>query len=129
VKPGRPSPALIIALLALVFSTTGLAQAAGKAVISAINGHPLTTKPHAGAILLLGKNAKFPANAIPTVKNATKIAGKTATELTGTCPPASVDIGTWCIDTAPYPLTKADAGKNNYIWASKACEAEGGWLP
>ena len=29
----------------------------------------------------------------------------------------------------PIPLTKADAGKNNYIWASKACDAEGGWLP
>ena len=33
------------------------------------------------------------------------------------------------MDSAPYPLTKADAGKNNYVWASKACEAEGGWLP
>ncbi len=41
----------------------------------------------------------------------------------------TVDLGTWCLDTAPYPLTNAEAGKNNYIWASKACEAEGGWLP
>ncbi len=128
-KPGRPTPALVIALVALIFSTTGLADAARKAVISAINGHPLTTKPHPGAILLLGKNGKFPANAIPTVKNATKVGGKTAAQLAGTCPPATVDIGTWCIDTAPYPLTKADAGKNNYVWAAKACEAEGGWLP
>ncbi len=126
---GRPSPALVIALIALIFSTTGLADAARRAVISAINGHPLTTKPHPGAILLLGKNGKFPATAIPTVKNATHLAGKTAEQIAGTCPPATVDIGTWCIDTAPYPLTKTDAGKNNYIWAAKACEAEGGWLP
>ena len=128
-KPGRPTPALVIALIALVFSTTGLADAARNAVIAAINGHPLTTKPHAGAILLLGKNGKFPAAAIPTVKNATRVGGKTATELAGTCPPHTVDIGTWCLDTSPYPVTSAEAGENNYIWAAKACEAEGGWLP
>jgi hypothetical protein len=128
-KPGRPTPALVIALLALVFSTTGLADAARKALTAAINGHPLTTKPHPGAILLLGKNGKFPANAIPTVKNATKIAGKTPAELAGTCAPHTVDVGTWCLDTSPYPVTSAEAGENNYIWAAKACEAEGGWLP
>ncbi len=125
----RPSPALVVALVALVFSTTGLADAARHAVVSAIGGHPVSSKPHAGAILVLGKNGKFPAAAIPTVKNASKVGGKTATELAGTCPPATVDIGTWCISTAPYSVTKADLGKNNYIWASKACEAEGGWLP
>ncbi len=80
-------------------------------------------------MLLLGRNRKFPASAIPTVKNASKVGGKTAEELAGTCPPATVDLGTWCLDSAPYPLTKADVGKNNFIWASKACEAEGGWLP
>ena len=32
----------------------------------------------------------------------------------------TVDIGTWCLETAPYPLTNADEGKNNFIWASKA---------
>jgi len=128
-KPGRPSPALVIALLALLLSMSGIADAARKAVVSAINGHPLTTKPHAGAILVLGKNGKFPAAAIPTVKNATKVGGKTATELAGTCPPHTVDIGTWCLDTSPYPVTSAEVGQNNYIWAAKACEAEGGWLP
>ncbi len=120
VRLHRPSPALVVALVALVFSTTGLADAARKAVVSAIAGHPVSSKPHAGAILVLGKNGKFPASAIPTVKNANKVGGKTATELAGTCPPATVDIGTWCIDSAPYPLTKADLGKNNYIWAAQS---------
>ena len=124
-----PSPALIISLVALVFSTTGLADAARHAVISAINGHPISAKPHAGGILLLGKNRKFPASAIPTVKDASKVGGKTAEQLEGSCPPATVNLGSWCLDTAPYPLTNADVGKNNFIWASKACEAEGGWLP
>ncbi len=124
-----PSPALAVALVALVLSTTGIADAARHAVQAAIDGHPLTTKPKAGAVLLLGKNRKFPAAAIPTVGNARRIEGKTAAQLAGTCPPATVDIGTWCMDSAPFPLTNADAGKNNYFWASKACEAEGGWLP
>jgi hypothetical protein len=124
-----PSPAMVVALVALVFSTTGLADAARRAVVSAVDGHPISATPHAGGLLLLGKNRKFPASAIPTVKNASRVGGKTAEELAGTCPPASVDLGTWCLDTAPYPLTNAELGKNNYVWASKACEAEGGWLP
>jgi hypothetical protein len=124
-----PSPALALALLALVFSTTGLADAARHAVASAIGGHQVSSKPKAGAILLLGKDRKFPASAIPTVANSKRLEGQTAEQIAGTCPPATVDLGTWCMDSAPYPLTKADAGKNNYVWASKACEAEGGWLP
>ncbi len=128
-KPRMPSPAMIVALLALVLSTTGIADAARHAVINAVDGHRISTKPHAGDILLLGKNRKFPASAIPTVKDAGRVGGKTAEQLEGTCPPATVDLHTWCLDTAPYPLTNAEAGKNNFIWASKACEAEGGWLP
>lgn len=128
-RPLLPSPALAVALVALVLSTTGLADAARHAVVAAIAGHPVTTQPRAGAVLLLGKKGKFPAAAIPTVRNAQRIDGKTPEQLAGTCPPATVDLGTWCLQSAPYPLTKADLGKNNYIWASKACEAEGGWLP
>jgi hypothetical protein len=124
-----PSPAMVVALLALVFSTTGMADAARRAVLSVVDGHPVSTTPHAGGLLVLGKNRKFPASAIPTVKNASEVDGKTAEQLAGTCPPNTVDLGTWCLDSAPYPLTNAEAGKNNYLWASKACEAEGGWLP
>lgn len=124
-----PSPAMIIALIALVFSTTGLADATRRAVVAAVDGHPLTTKPHPGAVLVLGRNGKFPASAIPTVRNASKVDGKTPEQLAGTCPALTVDIGTWCLDSAPYPLTKAQTGENDFIWASKACEAEGGWLP
>jgi hypothetical protein len=125
----RPSPALIIALIALVFSTTGLADAARHAVVSAIEGHPISSRPHAGGLLLLGSNRKFPASAIPTVQNANRVGGKTAEQLAGTCPPATVDLGSWCLDTAPYPLTNQQAGKNNYVFATKACVAQGGWLP
>jgi hypothetical protein len=124
-----PSPALVIALIALVFSMTGLADAARHAIVSAIAGHPVSSKPLPGGVLLLGSNRKFPPSAIPTVKNASRVDNLTANQLAGTCPPATVDLGTWCLDTAPYPLTNAQAGKNNFIFASKACEQEGGWLP
>jgi hypothetical protein len=129
VKRRLPSPAMVVALIALVLSTTGLADAARHAITLAINGHPVSTTPHAGGLLLLGKNRKFAAAAIPTVKDASRLDGKTPEEVAGSCPPATVDLGTWCLDTAPYPLTKEDLGKNNYVWAAKACEAEGGWLP
>jgi len=120
---------MIVALIALVFSTTGLADAARHAVISAIAGHAVSTVPHAGGILLLGRNRKFPASAIPTVHEAARVGGKTASELAGTCPPATVDLGSYCMDSAPYPLTKEQLGKNNFIFAVKACQKEGGWLP
>ncbi len=124
-----PSPAMVVASVALVLSMSGLADAARNAVVAVIAGHRVTSKPSAGALLVLGHNAKFPASAIPTVKEATRVGGKTAEQLAGTCPPATVDLGTWCLDTGPYPVAKADVGKNNFVWASKACAAEGGWLP
>src|SRR5580693_3459262 len=91
--------ALAISIVALVGSTTGLASAARHAGGRAIDGHPISTKPHAGGILLLGKNRKFPAAAIPTVKDAKTISGKTLADLEPACPPTSVDVGTWCLMT------------------------------
>jgi hypothetical protein len=123
---------MVVATIALVFSTTGLADAARHAVVAAIDGHPISSKPHAGGLLTLGRNGKFPAAAIPTVSTANdakRFDGKTAEQIVATCPPDSVDLGTWCLESTPFPLTNADAGKNNFIWASKKCEEEGGWLP
>jgi hypothetical protein len=120
---------MVVALTALLLSMTGLADGARNAVIGAFAGHPVSNKPYPGGVLLLGKNRKFPPAAIPTVRNAARVGGRTADELAGTCPPQTVDLGTWCLDTAPYPLTNAQLGKNNYVWAAKACVSEGGWLP
>jgi hypothetical protein len=121
--------ALAISILALVGSTTGLAEAARRAVLSSIDGHQISTTPHAGGLLLLGKNKKFAASAIPTVKNASEIEGKTLTEIEPGCPPSTVNLGTWCLMDSPYPLTNAEAGENNYFWATQACVKEGGYLP
>jgi hypothetical protein len=127
-----PSAPLVVSILALVFSTTGLADAARHAVRHAISGvldgHHISTKPYAGGILLLGKNREFPASAIPTVKNASKVGGMTVGQLSA-CPPTTADLGTWCLEESPYPLTNQDIGQNNYFWAAQACVEKGGYLP
>jgi len=128
-----PSSAMVVALIALVLSTTGLADAARHAVIAAIAGHPISSRPRAGGILVLGKNKKFPASAIPTVQDSSRVGGKTAAQLEGTCPPDSISVGGggggWCMETTVYSLTNSDVGKNNFMWASQKCEEAGGWLP
>jgi hypothetical protein len=121
--------ALAISMLALVGSTTGLANAARQAVVSAIGGHPISAKPRSGGLLVLGKNRKFPAAAIPTVNNAMHLGGKTLADVEPSCAPTAVDLGTWCEMTSFYPLTNAQAGQNNYFWASQACVQMGGYLP
>jgi hypothetical protein len=129
VRRRLPSPAMAVALVALVLSMTGAGEAARQAIVSSFGGHPVSAKPHAGGVLLLGKNKKFPASAIPTVHDASRVGGKTAAQLEGTCPPDSISVGSWCMETTVYPLTNADIGKNNYQWASQKCEEAGGWLP
>ncbi len=123
---------LVISVIALLFSTTGLADAARHAIVAALAGHPISTKPHSDGLLLLGQDAKFPASAIPTVRsaeNATALNGKSAQDLTPTCPSSTESLGTWCLEISPYPLTPEEQGENNYFWASKRCVEEGGWLP
>jgi hypothetical protein len=120
---------MAVALTALVLSMTGIGQAARTAITTAINGHTISNKPHPNSILLLGNNRKFPPQAIPTVNNTKHLDGKTATEIEGTCPPTTVDLGTYCMESSPYPVPATDAGKNNFIYASKTCQKEGGWLP
>jgi hypothetical protein len=121
--------ALAISLLALIGSGTGLAEAAKRAIVQQIDGHRLSSKPYPNGLLTLGKNRQFAAAAIPTVKNAQKLSGKSLAAVEPSCPPSTVDIGTWCLDTSPYPLTNAQAGQNNYFFASQACVKQGGYLP
>jgi hypothetical protein len=123
-----PAVSLVISLLALILSTTGLADAARKAVVQAIGGHRVSTKPYPNGLLLLGKNKKFPASAIPTVGSARTLNGFTVDALSA-CPPTTVNLGTWCLETSPYPLTKQQLGQNNYFFAAQTCVRVGGYLP
>jgi hypothetical protein len=125
--------ALAISIVALIGSSTGLAEAARHAIKhmlapTQVDGHRLSTKPYPGGVLLLGKNRKFTAAAIPTVKNSEEVGGMSV-DVLSSCPPVTVDLGTWCLDESPYPLTNQQAGENNWFWASQACVEEGGFLP
>src|ERR1700722_4458047 len=127
-SPNLARASLLISLLALFLSTSGLASAARHAIVAAIDGHKISTKPHPGGLLVLGRNAKFPAAAIPTVKEAVKIDGVNNEAVSGVGP-TTVDCWTWCLETSPFPVTNQEVGQNNYFWAAQKCVEKGGYLP
>jgi hypothetical protein len=116
--------ALLVSLIALVFSMGGLASSKGKA------GHK-GLHPH-GVVRLNGKG-KIPLAALPAIpraKNATKLGGAARSALTARCPVSNaIDLGTWCLESTTFRIPPADAGKNNYLYAAQKCVKEGGWLP
>jgi hypothetical protein len=93
--------ALIVAFIALVISMSGGAPAEQRSAEAARAHH---RKSH---------------------KKRLKLA-----KLKVSCPiPDAVDLGTWCLESSPHPIPPKDIGKNNYIYAAKACVRDGGWLP
>ena len=84
--------ALAISIASLVLSAGGFAYATGYVLTrpvatgaarsksrgatptGEVNGHRLSSTPYAGGVLLLGSNRKFPAAAIPTVRDSTEFA-------------------------------------------------------
>lgn len=118
--------ALLVSVLALVASFSGLADAARRALFHA------SARPRPHGLLLLDRHGRFPARAIPKVRSAgsaDRLGSRGAERLTMQCNPQSVDLGTWCLEAAPYPLVNADQGKNDYFFASQKCAEEGGYLP
>ena len=108
--------ALAVSLVAVILALTGMAGAA--------------LKPH--AVLRLDKHGKVPVTALPKVpkaKNADRLGNRKASVFEPQCNPESVDLGTWCLESAPYPLGPRDTGKNNYFFATQKCASEGGYLP
>ena len=128
----RPNPttlaatALIVSVVALVLATTGIGTAQSASSPSS------STTPRAGGVLRLGPDAKFPARAIPTVdraKVANRLGGKSEDDLTTVCPAATIDLGTWCLQSGTQEVAPEDVGKNDYFFATQSCATSGGWLP
>lgn len=113
--------AMIVAVLALVASSAGIADAVSYKGPSA--------KPRPYGVLVLNKNKKFPASAIPTVRNSARLGGTPRKALIENCAADSVDMGTYCIMSSPWPVDQADEGKNDYFYASRICAQNGGYLP
>lgn len=141
--------ALVISIISLIVASSGAADAARQAIAHAVSGgrthhgngkahrssaakvdgHRISAKPLPGGLLVLGSDRKFPLAAIPTVKDANELGGKKLEEVEPSCPADTVNLGTWCLESSPYPLTNQDVGLNNYFWASQTCVEAGGYLP
>lgn len=116
--------ALIVAIVAVVISTAGVA--------TAVTMKGPSTKPRPYGVLVLNKKKQYPASVIPKVRkarNADRLGGRSLAQMTDGCAADSVDMGTYCIMASPYPLTNDEEGKNNYFFATRTCAAMGGWLP
>ncbi|HEX3173846.1 MAG TPA: hypothetical protein VHQ43_06485 [Solirubrobacterales bacterium] len=123
----RPDPvprllsaaALLVSLLALVFSMGGAA--------------PAKKGGGGGALVRLDKHGKIPARYLPAVKFAKqskRLGNATKKDLTVNCPiPDAVDLGTWCLESGLNPVPPKDTGKNDFVYAAQKCVREGGWLP
>lgn len=56
--------------------------------------------------------------------------GISAKSLKTRCPIANaIKLGTWCLEASPHQIPAADAGLNDYFYATQTCVREGGWLP
>jgi hypothetical protein len=143
----RPDPvprllsaaALLVAIVALIFSMSGLSagQGKGKPQASPPAG-PKTaaggaTKKKTAKVVTLNKQGKIPAKYLPTValaKNAQKLSGATKGTLSASCPVSGgIDLGSWCLEGSTFKVPPNEAGQNNYVWAAQKCVQEGGWLP
>jgi len=119
------STALLLSLCALVLSTAQDSQA-GRALPGA------SLKPHRFGILRLNRKKQFPAGVIPKVRRARRadrLGTRPARSYLDRCSAETVDLGTVCLLSSPYPLERDEIGKNNYFFATQKCVELGGYLP
>jgi hypothetical protein len=135
---GRPDPlprvlsaaALLVAIVALIFSMNGLAPAAkaptaGKT--SAEKNQEQAEKKHK-------QTEKKRRQTEKKQKQAQKkqMAGlnKKINKLAAACPiSGAIDLGSWCLEGSTFKVPASEAGQNDYFYAAQKCVAEGGWLP
>jgi hypothetical protein len=134
----RPDPvprllsaaALMVAIVALIFSMNGLAPAAKS-----------STAAQARAEQKQKQDAKKQKQEEKKRKQAEKKrrqaeqkrdAGlnKRIGKLAASCPVSgAIDLGSWCLEGSTFKVPTAEAGQNNYFYAAQKCVKEGGWLP
>jgi hypothetical protein len=103
--------ALGVAVMALVFSMAGIAPA----------DHANSSKKKADqAAQRQRKQAKRKSAQLSKQLSSLKL----------NCPiSGAIDMGSYCLEGTTYKVPTADAGKNNYLYATQKCVSEGGWLP
>jgi hypothetical protein len=75
------------------------------------------------------EGAKKRARVVEKARNAARLGGRPPRAYRGGCNEISVDLGSWCLYSNPYPLTQDEVGKNDYFFATKKCAELGGYLP
>jgi hypothetical protein len=109
----------------VVFMTVVLVLASATAVVAAGGLKP-------GGLLRLDKKGKVPQKVLPKVRasrNSDRLAGRRARAYRDRCSPDTVDLGTFCLMTNPYPLDNTELGRNDYFFATQRCVELGGYLP
>jgi hypothetical protein len=116
--------ALGTSILALIFSMAGLAPA-GNAAPSG-NGA-------AGAAAKRKEAAKKKREAAKRKREAAKrtaALNKRIGALELQCPiSGAIDMGSYCLEGTTYKVATSETGQNDYMWATRKCTEEGGWLP
>jgi hypothetical protein len=134
---GSPSPAMVVAIIALVLALCGSAFAAiaknavgtrqlkgksvttGKIANNAVNGAKVADHSLTGQDINVGALGTVPkATSADTAANAGTVGGHAAA-----CPPATVLLRGVCFDSSPGPLAGSVQA------AADACAAKGGYLP
>jgi hypothetical protein len=100
--------ALLVSLLALLFSMNGTAPA---------------EKPSAA------KGGSDKKQQVQHKKQTAKM-NKRFAAVTAHCPISSaINLGTWCLESSTFRVPPSEAGQNDFFYASQKCVQEGGWLP
>ncbi len=134
---GRPSPAMVVAVLALVCALTGTAYAAlgknsvgtrqlkskavttGKIANNAVNGAKVAKNSLTGEDINIAALGVVPqATSAASAGNASTVGGHSAS-----CPAATTLVRGTCFDSSPGPEVA------NVKAAADACAARGGYLP
>lgn len=134
---GRPSPAMVVAVIALIAALSGSAYAAlgknsvgsrqlkaksvttGKIANNAVNGAKVASGSLTGSDINLDALGTVPsATNAASAANANTVGGHAAS-----CPPATILIRGVCFDAAPNPTVGSIQG------AADSCAAKGGYLP
>lgn len=123
--PLLASTAVLLSLCAVVLTTVEDSQA-GRG----LPGPSL--KPRKFGLLRLNRKKQFPVSAIPKVRRARRadrLGTRPARDYVDRCSAETVDLGTVCLMSSPYPLEREEIGKNNYFFATSKCVELGGYLP
>jgi hypothetical protein len=129
----RPDPvprllaaaALLVAIVALIFSMDGMAPGADSPA-----GKPPTTAPTQAEKQQEKTREQQEKQHKKTEKKRTASLNKRIGKLAAACPVSgAIDLGSWCLEGSTFKVPTSEAGQNDYFYAAQKCVAEGGWLP